>query len=124
MKAFNFFLAILFISFAVLQLNDPDPILWVVLYGLVALVSLMAAFGKYQKLLISLGLLACIIWMLTLIPDVIDWVQKGMPSIAEEMQASSPHIEFTREFLGLLISGAVLFYHFRISHHSNKKEAK
>jgi len=113
MKAFNIFLTVLFISFAVLQLNDPDPILWVLLYGLVALVSLMAAFGKYQKILINLGLSACIIWMLTLIPEVVDWVQKGMPSITGGMKAESPHIEFTREFLGLLIAGGVLFYHLR-----------
>ena len=120
MKALNIFLGILFISFAVLQLNDPDPLLWVLLYGLVALVSFMAVFGKYQKILISLGLLACIIWMITLIPGVVDWIQKGMPSITGEMKATSPHIEFTREFLGLLIAGVVLLYHFRISNHSKK----
>ena len=115
MKAFNIFLAILFVLFAVLQLNDPDPFLWVLLYFVVAIVSLMATFGKYQDILIKGGLLACAIWMLALIPEVIDWIQKGMPSITGGMKAESQHVEFTREFLGLLIAGAALFFQLKAS---------
>lgn len=120
MKVTNIILGVLFIIFAILQLNDPDPILWVLLYGLVALISLMAAFGKFSKVLISGGILACVIWMLALVPEVVDWIQKGMPNIAGEMKAKSPHIEFTREFLGLLIAGLALLFQYR----SQKKNSQ
>ena len=36
-------------------------------------------------------------------PDIINWFKQGMPSIVESMKAESPHVEFVREFFGLLI---------------------
>ena len=38
--------ALLFVFSALLQLNDPDPVMWVVLYGLVAGVSGRVAAGR------------------------------------------------------------------------------
>jgi hypothetical protein len=38
----------------------------------------------------------------------------GMPSIVEHMKAEAPHIEYTREFLGLILAGSTLaFYYFQ-----------
>jgi hypothetical protein len=42
--------------------------------------------------------------MLTMVPGMVDWFNSGMPSITAEMQATAPHIEVVREFLGLLIT--------------------
>ena len=46
MKVFNIILAVLFLAFAVLQLNDAadDILFWVLIYGLVSVVS---AFGGF-----------------------------------------------------------------------------
>lgn len=98
-------LAALFLLFAGWQFNDPDSLLWILLYGLVAVLNVMAFMGKsYRPVLIGTGVLI-IMWMITLLPNFIDWMQGGTPSITGSMKAESPHVELVREFLGLLISG-------------------
>lgn len=112
MKVSNLILAALFALFAIVQLNDSDPWLWFTLYMYVAAVSAMAAFGIYRMWAIILGMIICVVWMGTLIPDFINWIRMGMPTIAGQMKATEPHIELTREFLGLFLAGAALVYHF------------
>lgn len=113
MRYFNLFLAFLFILFAVVQYNDPDPWVWIVLYSFVGVVSLFAAFGRYHRYVIIGGLAVCLIWAVTLIPDFINWIKMGAPTITGSMKTEEPHIELTREFLGLLICGLALGYHLR-----------
>ncbi|MDX1665668.1 MAG: transmembrane 220 family protein [Saprospiraceae bacterium] len=112
MKWTNLFLTALFALFALFQLNDPDPWGWVALYGYTALVTGMAAFGKYVKWLLIPGVLVTILWLAALFPAVIDWISRGMPSITGSMKAETPHIELTREFLGVLVCAIVLLMHF------------
>lgn len=112
MKIFNWVLTILFALFAAVQFNDPDPIVWVIVYSSVAVISGFAAFGKYNKNVIVTVIGICIIWMLTLVPGVVDWVNEGMPSITGSMKAESPYIEYLREFLGLFIVLLALFFHY------------
>lgn len=98
-------IAILFVLFAIVQLNDPDPWLWVLMYALTAAVYVWSIFTAVPKWLLYGGLGVVIFWMLSLLPDFISWVQMGMPTITGSMKAEAPHIELTREFLGLLICG-------------------
>ena len=112
MKITNIILTALFLLFAIVQFNDPDPYYWVAIYGAVALVSGFAVAGRYNKTAILVLAGICIIWMATLIPGVIDWIEKGMPSITGTMKAESPHIEYLREFLGLLLILLALIFHF------------
>jgi len=112
MKIFNGFLTILFILFAAVQFNDPDPIVWMIIYGTVAVISGFAVEGKYNKNVILTVIGICIVWMLTLVPGVVDWVEKGMPSITGSMKAESPHIEYLREFLGLFMAFMALIFHY------------
>jgi hypothetical protein len=103
--------ALLFVLFAYWQLNDPDSWAWVAMYLAVAVVAGMAAFGRPWRPLIYATLATAGIWLVFLIPDFIDWVQMGMPTITGSMKAEAPHIELTREFLGLAIcSGTLLVY--------------
>jgi len=103
MKVLNLLLALLFVSFAAVQYNDPDPWAWAALYLYLAAACGMAAFGKSNRWMLLLGLAMSGIWMLTLLPSFIHWISMGMPSIVETMKAEQPHVELTREFLGLLV---------------------
>lgn len=111
MKKFVYILlAIVFTLFAYVNLNDPDPIQWVLAYGGTAVLFALAAAGRADRR-ISLGLaVALAIWMLTMTGGMIDWFQAGMPTIVEEMKATNPHIEVVREFLGLLIAVLALVW--------------
>ena len=112
MKIVNGILTLIFILFAAVQINDPDPIQWIIIYGIVAVISGLAIVGKYNKSIILFVISVCIIWMATLIHGVVDWVNNGMPSITGAMKAESPHVEYLREFLGLLIALLVLIFHY------------
>jgi len=113
MKLLNWLLTFLFLLFAYFQYNDPDPWLWIGLYVFIALISGMASFGIYKKWLIGLGIGICLAGLLLLLPDFIEWIQGGAESIVESMKAEKPHIELTREFLGLGICLATLLFHWR-----------
>ena len=124
MKILNFILAALFITFAVVQYNDPDPWKWIFLYVLVAAISLMAALDKYNKWSILLALAIFAIESVRLYPEFQDWVSDGMPSIVDSMKAESPYIEFVREFLGLVLCFAVMIFHYIIFRKRSFKNSK
>ena len=112
-KILHLVLAVLFVLFAVVQLNDPDPLRWFLIYLLIAGIFAFGAFDRYNQYPIYLGMALCIGAFIILIPGFIDWVQMGMPSITSSMKATEPHIELTREFLGIVISLAALGYQYR-----------
>ncbi len=109
----HLFWALLFGLFAYFQLNDPDPWAWVGLYLWVALMALLAFLGRPVRVLLWGGLSLTLGWALYLLPDFINWVGMGMPSITSQMKAEAPHIELTREFLGLLICGLAFVLYLR-----------
>jgi hypothetical protein len=112
MKIFNLVLAALFVVSAALQINDPDPLLWIGLYLSVGLICGFAAFGKYNRWTILLVMAASIFELSTLLPDFRNWIDEGMPSIIESMKAESPHVELVREFLGVAICLVVLIFQY------------
>ncbi len=103
MKTLNLILAGLFLLFAIVQLNDPDPWGWTAMYAFVAAVCGFAAFGKTNRYVLWAGIAVALAWMAFLLPEFINWVKMGAPNIATSMKAETPYVEFTREFLGLLI---------------------
>ena len=114
MKIFNLILAVLFLLFASLQFNDDpsDVWFWVFLYAGVGIISAFAAFNRYNMWVIVLGIGIVLYKMFMWFPALGQWINMGAPSIVGEMEASSPYIETTREFLGLVICLIVLIYHY------------
>src|SRR5687768_2790860 len=110
MRIVNFLLAIMFLAFAFLQINDPDPILWILIYGLMAVYAVMAIFDFYpQKFLIATVAIYAL-YSLLFVPGLIDWFNSGDRSALFDDVAKMEHlyIEESREFLGLIICIVVL----------------
>ncbi len=112
MKIINILLTIIFLLSAYVQFNDPDPWLWVAIYGLVAGISAAAIFKKYNMIIVYIGIVICVIGIGMLFPELIKWIKMGTPNIAETMKTDRPYIEFVREFFGLFIALAALVFHF------------
>lgn len=102
-KTTNLVLAALFLIFAGLQYNDPDPWRWALMYSYVAVVCGFAAFNKQNKNVIWAGVAACLIWLAIWLPDFLNWIKIGAPNIAQQMKSETPYIEYSREFFGLVI---------------------
>ncbi len=103
-KNIYFVISGLFLLFAIVQWNDPDPLIWMIFYGVMSLIYILLALGKRFAFYLSvLMLITCIIYMGFILPEIIKWIKDGMPSIVQSMKATIPSIEYTREFLGLLL---------------------
>jgi len=101
-----------FLLFSYLQLNDEDSEkwFWVMLYLFIAAVIGFATFGRFRAWAAWLGIAVCAGWLISILPEFIHWVQMGMPTIVGKMKATEPHIEYTREFLGLALGMGALGY--------------
>ncbi len=101
MRYIALFFAAVFLWFAYLQLNDPDPVLWVVLYLIPVYVSLMTFFRKTNReLLIVLSVLyasyAINSWL-----QMTQW--EGFFTEGSGMEMKSVNQELAREAIGLMI---------------------
>lgn len=116
MKAFSIIFFIVFIIFAGLQYNDPDPYIWMPIYLYGAVLCYLAARKKYYPKAYTLGIALYLIYAVYLFFDktgVIDWAKDHeAENIVQTMKATKPWIEETREFFGLLILIAVLLINF------------
>ena len=102
---------LLFTLFAGWQYNDPDPYVWIPVYGFVALAFGFSAFRRpWPKAVLWLGLAPLVLFLAMYIPDFWNWIQMGGPSIVESMKADKPWVEYTREFLGLALCIAGLLW--------------
>jgi hypothetical protein len=103
-KNMYFFISGLFLLFAIVQWNDPDPVIWMIFYGTMSLIYVLLALGKKFAFYLSvLMLTVSVVYMGFILPEIIKWIKDGMPSIVQSMKATIPTIEYTREFLGLLL---------------------
>ncbi|MBL7858231.1 MAG: transmembrane 220 family protein [Cyclobacteriaceae bacterium] len=113
MRVLNYILALMFLLFAFVQVNDPDPILWILIYGAMAVACVLAAFEIYPtKFLIAL-LVVYGLYSLVYIPGVLEWLQTDNKAdlFDDVAKMEHPYIEESREFLGLLICDAVLIFY-------------
>ena len=112
MKAANVFFIILFLLSALLQYNDPDPLIWIAIYLYGATLCLLALKGRYNIILYVAGLLIYVSYAAYLFfsdTGVLNWIKEhDAENIAQSMKATKPWIEETREFFGLIILIAAL----------------
>lgn len=106
--------SILFSAFAALQWNDPDPWLWIFIYGFAAFLCWSCHRGRLPMTAVRICIGGCILYGAFLFFDkdgVASWIyEHRAESIVQTMKAEKPWIEKTREFGGLAIVVAVLSY--------------
>lgn len=103
-------LSLMFLAFALVQINDPDPLLWILIYLAMTVLCTLAAFNKfYLKVMIALAI-GYLVYMSILFPGALEWYQSSDRSLLFDDIAKMqyPFIEESREFLGLFICEAVL----------------
>jgi hypothetical protein len=112
MKIFNLFFVFVFVVFAALQYNDPDPYIWVPIYLYAAVLCWYASRNKFYPKAYIAGMIVYALYAAYKIFDqngLLDWINKHhAEDIAATMKAEKPWIEESREFFGLLILIGVL----------------
>ncbi|MFY0608359.1 MAG: transmembrane 220 family protein [Cyclobacteriaceae bacterium] len=112
-RTIHYALSILFLLFATVQYNDPDPLLWILIYGSVSLIALLKIYlgqVNFNKLIITL-IVIFTLYALAYIPSFSDLLSKPDKSeLVGQMKATKPWIEGTRELGGLLIAIGAMVY--------------
>lgn len=112
-KTIHYIIAVIFVLFAALQYNDPDPLLWMLIYGVVSLIAVLKVFFHQVNFgpLILTVMLILLFYTFTFMPSVMDFFDsQNKGDLVGKMKAEDPWIEGTREFIGLLIAVACLLY--------------
>ncbi len=116
MKAFNLLFFILFVLFAALQYNDPDPYIWMPIYIFAAGLCWLAYRQNYFPKAYLAGIIVYSLYAIYLFftnDGVLDWFNKyEAENLVQTMKAEKPWIEDTREFGGLLILIIVLLVNY------------
>ncbi len=121
MKITNFILTLIFLLFAFVQINDPDPIVWILIYGNMAVLCVLAMFKMRFVYWLGASIVLYSIYAALLVNGAWEWLQSPDHSLLFDDIAKMqyPYIEETREFLGLLICISAGVFHFL----SNRKKA-
>lgn len=109
----NIILAIIFFIFAAVQYNDADGVLWIFIYGIVGIISLLGVFKEYNRGMLLAMMILYFGGFLYFLPAVFEWItQHNIGDLVESMKADKPYIEKSRESLGLLICFLAIGYHY------------
>lgn len=113
MKIINFILALMFLLFAFVQINDPDPILWILIYGNMAVLCVLAMFKMRFVYWLVATIVLYSIYAAVLANSAWQWFQSPDRSLLFDdiAKMQNLYIEETREFLGLMICIAVVVFH-------------
>lgn len=107
MKIVNAFFAVIFVISAVVQYNDPDPEMWMAIYGYGALICILSFLRKDNKIWHYIGLaffLSYAVYLFFIPNGVLSWItDHRASSITGPMAHDKPWIEAPREFFGLII---------------------
>jgi hypothetical protein len=125
MKILNIFFCVVFILFAAVQYNDPDPYVWMPIYLYAAGLCWFAFRNKFHPTAYLIGIAVYAIYAACKVFDsngLIDWITKHhAENIAETMKAEKPWIEETREFFGLVILIIVLLINYVYAKRKTKR---
>lgn len=95
--------------FGLLQLNDPDPVLWTSFYALCFAAPLLALIGRPQVWLHYVMGAACLVVAGIYLPGAYEYLQhRDVEPLMQQMMPSKPYIEEAREFLGCVITLGLL----------------
>ncbi len=113
MRIVNFLLAALFLFFAFVQVNDDNAAIWIIIYGFISVLCVLAIFRFYPIKILLGSIFILAVYMAFLFPSVLDWLNEDDKSVFfDQMQTEKPYIETSREFFGLLLANLTLLFHY------------
>lgn len=123
MKILKITFAVLFFVFALVQLNDPDPLIWLIVYGAMVVISVMTVLRRYPVRVMTVMAAGYLILTVMHFDGFTDWLASPDRRLLFDDLAKMqyPYIEEAREFLGLLICLFVIIFYFYLA---KRDEAK
>ena len=102
-KAADTLFLLMFVFSVIVQVNDPDPVVWMAIYGAAAVACLLSLMGRLPWwFAVVVGVIA-LAWAATIAPRVIG--QVPFLDMFAEFEMKDIGVEESREMYGLLIVG-------------------
>ncbi len=101
LKYVNYVMILAFLFSVIVQYNDPDPLVWMVMYGAAMIACVLFALGKLPAYLPVLITSIALVWAFSLGAQVIGKV--GFSELFQAFEMKDERVEVGREFGGLLI---------------------
>lgn len=93
--------------FAYWQFNDPDPEVWVSIYGVGMVFCLLGTRGIFPKIPLTLVVIVCLLGAAYFFPGGVgDWITQEWAQ--KDLTMKTPQMEQNRETFGLLTLALVL----------------
>jgi hypothetical protein len=120
LKIIDLFFTLILLSFAVIQLNDPDPLFWFGLYGIAALAPLLTLFRPFSASIFWLAAGYCLAGIAQNLGGGLEYLQHaGQESLMQEMSPDKQYIEQAREVIGALIALSIISAHYFLHRRHN-----
>lgn len=99
--------SVLFLLFAYWQWNDPDPEIWVVIYGFAAVMCAFAVFNRFFIPVLVFSAIAAFLGGIYYFPDsVILWIQQEWQQA--DLSMKTVDMEEARESFGLFLVSVLM----------------
>ena len=108
MKVINISLALIFVIFAYIQLNDPDPLYWILVYGGPFVLLIRRTFGKHNQFWNGVCIGAVLTGMNNTAASFEQYLTSNSPLIILNNMNNDAYIENSREFIGLALTLIIL----------------
>ena len=110
-KIIHLAIALLFIYFSYVQLDDLDAWKWIIIYSSIALLAFLK-FADIKITLFAKIISICIgLYIILNINLFVSWTKAGFPAFIDYAPTDVREVENIREFLGLAIAfGTALIY--------------
>ena len=102
-KAADALFLLMFVFSVVVQVNDPDPLPWIAIYGAASIACLLSLVGRLPWWFAVITGLMALAWAATIAPRVIG--QVPFLDMFAEFEMRDIAVEESREMYGLLIIG-------------------
>ncbi len=102
-KVADALLLLMFVFSVAVQVNDPDPIRWMAIYGAAAVACLLSLIGRLPWWFAVLNGVIALAWAATIAPRVIG--QVSFLDMFADFEMHDIGVEESREMYGLLLIG-------------------
>jgi len=100
-KAADALFLLMFLFSVIVQLNDPDPLPWIAIYGAAAVACLLSLIGRLPWWFAVITGLVAVAWAFTIAPRVLG--QVPFLDMFEYFEMKDIGVEESREMYGLLL---------------------
>ncbi|MDH4057853.1 MAG: hypothetical protein OEU76_03775 [Cyclobacteriaceae bacterium] len=113
MRISNFLVAMVFLVFAALSVNRPNPVIWILINGSMSVVAILAMFNFYRRIVIAVLFIVLFSYGSIFLSGMKEWAVNGSQATTLFcLEDSRPYLDDARRFVWLVGCEMILIIYF------------